>query len=180
MNKQKIAYLKAFAAECSLYFVNFFGALCIGLLCSILFDIPMKFIRVIDYDLGHFITHFTVMCITLYLRSYRKGYHTNTRTYTFSLRKTALSIFVIFSIQILLVLILGVNKGGHAVYVAGPSRWLANYILTLANVTGTNQYTMYCHYNWVFMLLADVCIYLPIMLAGEYLGAKRNVKSQES
>ncbi len=143
------------------YFVDFFMAVIIGLGISILLNIPMKFIRVINMDLGAFIVHLLSMCVALYIRSYRRGYHRNTRTYTFQCKKALLFVGIVFAVQIALTLIIR----GHAVYISGPTVWLTNYIFPTADSA---------NYNWLFMLLADVFIYAPIMILGEYSGAKRN------
>ena len=87
---------------------------------------------------------------------------------------------MVFAVQILLVLIFGVRNGGHAVYIAGPSRWIANYLLALLNPSDDRLYATYCQLQWSLMLLIDIFVYAPIMVFGEYLGAKRNVKETQS
>jgi len=114
-------------------------------------------------DLGAFIVHFLSMCIVLYIRSYRRGYHTNTRTYTFEPKKAALFVSIVFAIQIALTILIG----GHGVYISGPTFWLNNYIFPTANNAG---------YDWPFMIGADILIYAPIMILAEYFGGKQNRK----
>lgn len=174
--KLNLRRVQDFFKEFGYYFVNFFMSVIIGFGFTLLLDLPMKFIRAIPIDLGHFIVHFLGMCIALYIRSYQRGYHQNTRTYSFRFKKALLLVATIFAAQILIVSILGIKNGGHAVYIAGPSRWLAEYILYLRHPDPSEQYAMYCLLNWLFMLLLDIFVYAPIMLLGEYLGAKRNSK----
>lgn len=152
------------------YFVDFFMSVIVGLGIVILLNIPMKFMRVINIDLGAFIVHFLSMCIVLYIRSYRRGYHTNTRTYTFAPKKAALFVSIVFAIQIALTLLIG----GHGVYISGPTFWLASYILPAADRAITDGRSMIACYDWLLMILADILIYAPIMIIGEYLGAKKN------
>ena len=170
--------LKAFFKEFGYYLVNFFMSVLIGLGISILLDIPTKFIKTINIDLGHFIAYFLGMCIALYVRSYQQGYHQNTRTYTFQFKKTLLYVGIVFAVQIALIFIIG----GHAVYISGPTYWLASYVLPAADRATIEGRLMIAGYDWLFMILADVFIYAPIMILGEYLGAKRNVEevAQES
>ena len=164
--------LKALFKEFSYYLVNFFISVIIGLGISILLDIPMKFIKTINIDLGHFIAHFMGMCIALYTRSYRQGYHQNTSTYTFQLKKVLLYVGIVFAVQIALLLIIG----GHTVYISGPTVFLTSYVLPAADRTIAEGRLMIAGYDWLFMILADFFIYAPIMILGEYLGAKQNVK----
>lgn len=172
--KERINYLKEKIKEFSYYPVDFFMSVLIGLGISILLDLPIKFARNINPDLGHFIVHFLGMCIALYIRCYRRGYSANRYTYSFQLKKIILYIGLVFVVQILLVLILGVKNGGHAVYVAGPSRWLAIYTLALCHSANIYEYTIFIRLNWLFMILLDILIYAPIMIIGEYLGIKEN------
>lgn len=166
--------MKEHLKKFSYYLVDFFMSVLIGLGISILLDMPMKFIQVIDIDLGHFIVHSLSTCIVLYIRCYRRGYHTNHSTSTFRFRKALLYVAMVFISQVILVLILGVKNGGHAIYIAGPSRCLASYVLALINPSKNMQYAIYCQLNWSFMLLIDIFIYAPIMILGEYWGDKQN------
>ena len=170
------ANLKPFLNEFSYYLVNFFMSLLIGFGLSILLDLPMKFIQKLNIDLGHFVIHILGMCIALYIRGYQKSYNANQSTYTFCFKKTLMFVFLVFAVQTLLVLILGVRNGGHAIYVVGPSRSLANYIQTLMKTNITNQYLIYKQLNWTFMIVTDIFIYAPLMIAGEYFGAKKSGK----
>ena len=162
--------IKNFPKGLGYYFVDFFISIIIGLGIVILVNIPMKFIRTINMDLGAFIVHFLGMCICLYIRSYRRGYHTNTKTYTFGLKKATLLVGILFVIQITLILIIR----GHAVYITGPTVWLTSYILPAADRTMSEGKSMIAGYDWLFMLLFDTLIYAPIMIFGEYRGAKQN------
>ena len=152
------------------YFIDFFMSVIIGLGIIILVNIPMKFIRTLNMDLCGFIIHLLSMCIVLYIRSYRRGFHTNTKTYTFKFKKAILFVGFVFVIQIALILIIG----GHAVYITGPTIWFANYILPTADRITTEGRSVIEAYDWLFMFLADIFIYAPIMILGEYRGAKQN------
>ena len=163
---------KTLPTEFSYYLVDFFMAVIIGLGVSILLDIPMKFMRVINMDIGAFIVHFLSMCIVLYIRSYRRGYHRNTQTYTFEPKKAALFVGIVFAVQIVLIFIIG----GHAVYLSGPTVWFTSYILPAADRAVAEGRAMIAGYNWIFMILADIFVYAPIMILGEYWGDKQNQK----
>lgn len=153
------------------YFVDFFMSVIVGLGIVIIANIPMKFMRVINMDLGGFIVHLLSMCIVLYIRSYRRGYHTNTRTYTFAPKKAVLFVAIVFAIQIALTILIG----GHGVYISGPTFWLTTYILPAADRAAAENSAMIAGYDWLFMILADIFVYAPIMILGEYFGAKKNV-----
>lgn len=162
--------IKGFLNGFSNYFVDFFLSVIVGLGIVIIANIPMKFMRVINMDLGGFIIHFLCMCIVLYIRSYRRGYHTNTRTYTFEPKKAVLFVAIVFAIQISLTILIG----GHGVYISGPTFWLTSYILPTADRAVADGRSMIAYYDWLFMILADILIYAPIMIFGEYFGAKKN------
>ena len=168
--------IKEWLNKFSYYLVTFFMSVIIGLGLSIILDLPLKFLRVVNIDLGHFIVQFLGMCIALYIRSYSRAYYANTHTYTFSLKTALISVGLVFVVQILLVLILGVKNGGHAVYIAGPSRWLSTYVLELIKPIGEVRYATYCQLNWSLMLLLDILVYAPIMVLSEYWGDKKNCK----
>ena len=77
-----------------------------------------------------------------------------------------------FAVQILVILLIS----GHAVYVSGPTVWLSLFILPDSYVTTPKGQLIIIGYDWMFMLLADILIYAPIMILGEYLGDKQNKK----
>ena len=158
--------------EFSYYLVDFFMSVLIGLGISILLNVPMKFIRVIDIDLGSFVVHFLSMCIVLYVRSYRRSYSANTHTYCFQIKKALLYIGITFAVQMLLTIIIG----GHAVYISGPTFWLMSFVFPDLDRTMAEGRAMLAGYDWLFMILADILIYAPIMILGEYLGDKQNKK----
>lgn len=164
--------IKVFLKGFGNYFVDFFMSVIIGLGVVILLTIPMRFMRVINTDLGAFIIHLLSMCIALYTRNSSRGYHRNTRTYTFQPKKVLLFVVIVFAVQSALILIIG----GHAVYISGPMVWFSSYVLPAADRTIAEGRSMIAGYDWLFMLLADIFIYAPIMILGEYFGAKQNTK----
>ena len=52
---------RKFIKELSEYFVDFFMSLLIGFGITLLLNLPLKFIRTIDVDLGSFVIHFICM-----------------------------------------------------------------------------------------------------------------------
>lgn len=176
MPEENKKHIKDNLKEFSYYFVDFFMSVLVGFGLVLLLNIPMKFIRTFNIELGEFIIHFLGMCIALYVRCYRRGYSTNKYTHTFQIKKVILFVALVFVAQVLLVLILGVKNGGHAVYIAGPSRHLAGYVLPLCK-TNLPQNAIFVRLNWLFMIGLDVLVYAPIMIIGEYLGTKASAKS---
>lgn len=169
---ENVPKFKALLKDFSYYLVDFFISVLIGLGVAIVLNIPMKFLRLTNIDLCGFIVSILSMCISLYMRSYSRSYNANTRTYTFQLKRALLCIAMTFAAQILLVIIIG----GHAVYVSGPTVWLTLSILPDAFRTTLKGRMMIAGYDWMFMLLADILIYAPIMILGEYFGDKQNKK----
>ena len=172
MAEQNSFNFKESFKEFGYYLVNFFLSILIGLGVMILLDVPMKFIKGFPINLGHFIIHFFGMCIALYIRSYHQGYDQNTRTYTFQLKKTIIYVGIVFAVQAALILIIG----GHAIYITGPTTSLTSYLLPAVDTTTISGALKLTGYNWLFMILADVFIYAPIMVISEHFGAKRNLE----
>ena len=52
------------------YFVNYFAGVGVGLLISVVCNIPLRFIKIINIDLALFIVGFVGMSITLFGRSW--------------------------------------------------------------------------------------------------------------
>ena len=153
------------------YFVNYFAAVGIGLLVSIICNIPLRFINIINTDVGLFIVGISGMGITLFRRCYGQGYNANSHTYTFKLKTTLLFVGMVFVVQISLSLLIG-----HTVYISGPTHWLAFYILSVINPTLVNAKKMLLGIDWSLLLIADVFVYAPIMIFAERLGAKHHNK----
>lgn len=171
-DNQNAQNLKSLMKESSYYIIDFFMSVLIGLGVTILLNIPMKFLKIINIDLGGFIIHILSMCIALYKRSYSRSYNANTRTYTFHFKKALLYIGMAFAAQILLTIIIG----SHAVYISGPTVFLSSFVFPGFDRTMAEGRLMIAGYDWLFMILADILIYAPIMILGEYLGDKQNKK----
>ncbi len=173
--------IKEWLNKFSYYLVTFFMSVIIGLGLNILLDLPLKFLRVVNIDLGHFIIHFLGMCIALYIRSYSKAYNANPHTYTFSLKTALISIGLVFVVQILLTLVLTLNvkNMGHAVYISGPTVWLSSYILYPLNLGTESLYSANLQLNWLLLFIFDILVYGPIMVLGEYLGYRKNRQESE-
>ena len=156
------------------YFINFYAGIGMGLLVTCALIIPIRFLKIIDDGLGSFITGIIPMLIMLYTRSWQKGYHANSATYTFDFQKVCLSVVMTFGVQILLALLLA-----PTVYISGPPAWLSDYFTSPMLTEG--EYGIALH-DWLLMLAADVFLYAPVMVIGEYLGAKKHnndFKTQE-
>jgi len=169
---ENIPKFKILLKDFGCYLVDFFMAVLIGLGITVVLNLPMKFIKAINIDLGSFTVQFLSMCYVLYARSFTRSYNANTRTYNFQLKKALQCIAMTFAVQILLVIIIG----GHAVYVSGPTVWLSSYLFPELDRATREGRLLIAGYDWMFMLLADVLIFAPIMILGEYLGDKQNKK----
>jgi len=166
---------KALLKDFGYYLVDFFISVLIGLGVAIVLNVPMKFLKLSNIDLCSFIVSILSMCIALYIRSYSRSYNANTRTYTFRLKRALQCIAMTYAVQIAVILLIS----GHAVYVSGPTCWLSLFILPDSYVTTPKGQLIIAGYDWMFMLLADLLIYAPIMVLGEYLGDKQNKKEIE-
>ncbi len=159
--------MKNFLKHFETHFVIFFAALAFGLLVSVLCNIPLKFMEGINVNIGNFVTGIIATISTLFILSFKEGYHFK----EFKIKIIILSILTLFILQFILVAIFG-----HAVYISGPTVFLARYVLAVVNPELINGKEMLENYRLLFMLLADFVVYLPIILFGEFLGAKKHKK----
>lgn len=150
------------------YFIDLAAGIGIGLAGCLILGIPFTFFRDINMNIVHFLFGIPVMCVTLYRRSFRRGYHTNSRTYLFSLKKSVQYIGICIAAQSLVVVLLG----AHAVYVTGPTYWITDILFPSAFRSETGGNFLWEGHDWLLMFLADVFVYGPIMIYGEYVGCK--------
>ena len=170
MRTPTIQNWKDFFREFVPYWITFAAGIGIGLLITCLCVIPIRFLRITNEYLIHFVIGTIFTIIPMFRRSWRKGYHTNCYTYSFDIKKSLLYIVAVLIIQIIFALLLS-----PTVYIAGPTAWLSDYFTSAAVVSG--KYAVYIH-DWILMLAADIFIYCPCMILGEYWGSKKNKKAE--
>ena len=112
------------------------------------------------------------MCITLYRRGFRRGYHANSHIYNFCVKTSARNFAISVALQALIVVVLG----AHAVYVTGPTYWITDTLFPAASRATTGSHFLREGYDWLLMFLADGLLYGPIMIYGEYIGSKERKK----
>lgn len=164
-NNDRIEKLKQLLKDIVPYFINFAFGIGVGLAVAVICAVPLRFIG-INTNIGSFFVSFIAMITGLFLRSWRMGYSGNSRTYTFSLRKAIKLAALCFAVQAVLALLIT-----PTVYIAGPTAWLETYLLNPHGVSGIYGVTVY---GWLFMFLADGLVYGPLMVYGEYAGAKKH------
>ena len=155
--------IKGFVKKFAPYFVNYFAGIGMSLLFVVALNIPMRFLK-LGTPVAYFLVGALGAVITMYVLSFRKGYNSNSRTYKYRHKEVLMYIACVFAVQIVLTLLIG-----PAVYIAGPTMWVDEYIGNVINTTPLVS-------NWILMLLADIFLYTPAMLYGEYRGAKEHLK----
>lgn len=171
MQENKKTLKQIFLYDSGYYISTFaFGILC-SVFASVIIDVPLKFIRVINIDMACFIVGLLAMGCFLVWRSSVIAYNASIYSYKFSLKRAVAHIAVIFLLQIVLTVLLG-----HAVYIEGPTFRLANFVLSRVAPYADYTSPVYAKYHWLFMLAADIFIYAPLMVYGEYRGAKAHLK----
>ena len=154
------------------YFVDFATSIGIGLLVALVLGVPFAFFRDVPMDIVHFVFGLFGMCVALYRCCFRRGYHANSCTYSFSLKKAAQYTGICFAVQTLLIMLIG----AHALYVTGPTYWITETLFPSAVRSVMGDHFWYEGYDWLLMFLADGLLYGPIMLYGEYVGSKERKK----
>lgn len=161
--KQKVS---ALFREFFPYFITLYAGIGMGLLVTIVCEIPLGFLKILDGSLARFLTGIIPALILLFIRSWRKGYQSNSATHRFKFRNVCLLIGMTFGVQILLSLLIA-----PTVYISGPAAWLSDYFSSSLLTSG--EYPIALH-DWLLMLSSDVFLYAPTMMIGEYLGAKKH------
>ena len=116
-------------------------------------------------NLTSFFIGMTSLMIALLLLFYKDG---------FRHKKFQLKLFLLSELTLLLLLIIVIYFIGRAVYISGPTDYLARYILYLTNPSMINGKIMLNQYCMILMICAYVFLYAPIILIAEYMGVKRS------
>ena len=156
--------MKNFLKTFERLFVYYFASMGISLLAIILLDIPMKFLLGDNFsDLTEFFISALSLVISLFILFYRDGFQN---------KKFDLKLFLFSELMLLVLLIVVIHFIGRAVYISGPTDYLARYILYKVNPTLINGKVMLNKYCLVLMICAYVFLYAPLIVIAEYVGAK--------
>lgn len=160
--------LKTFERIC----VYYFASMGISLLVSILLNTPMKLLLGDKFnDLTEFFISIFPLIISLFVLFCIDGYRT---------KKLELKLFALSELILLVLLIVVIYFIGCAVYISGPTDYLAWHILYKVNLTLINGKVMLNQCCMVLMICSFVFLYAPLMLIAEFLGVKiRNKQFQK-
>lgn len=143
--------------------VFYFASMLISLFTSIVLNIPLKFLIPNYNNLTNFIVGILSLCIALFSIFFYEGY----KTKKFELKSLLISLgFLLCVVTIVSTLI------GHAVYISGPTVYLADYILHLKEPMKIFDPIIVNRCCLYLMLLAFILVYAPLMLIANYLGIK--------
>ena len=147
-------------------FAYYFMSMGISLLAGIVLNLPIKMVFGAYTDLTAFLIGFICVCVSLFLLWYRDGYHATHLDIKPLLRSAA----VLLALLIIITLCIG-----HAIYISGPTDYLADCILYKVNPHLINGKAMYSRLCLWLMIGVFVCIYTPLMVLGKYCGHKRKL-----
>ena len=145
-------------------FAYYFISMGISLLVGILLNFPIKMVFCAYTDLTAFFVGFVCVCISLFILWYRDGYHST----NLEIKPLLLSAGILLALLIVITLLIG-----RAIYISGPTDYLAYYILHKANPHLINGKVMHNRLCLWLMTGAFVFVYMPLMVLGKYLGFKR-------
>lgn len=148
--------------SCAVILIASYG---MGLLISVLLNIPFGLIIGHTSDLADFFSGITATVITIFILSCKDGCH----THKFIFNKLLLSMILAFLTQCLLVFVFG-----HALWFSGPTVHLAGYFLEVTKSSAINLKETLEIYRWILMVIAFVFVYAPLMFLGEYAGTKKH------
>ena len=166
-SKPARAIFKQYEACCIMLYASF-G---IGLLVDLIINIPLGLAIGYTNSLLENLIYFGATWLALFVLSYRDG----RQNYQFKLGRLSLCLFLTLATQVVLVLIIG-----HAIYLSGPAIVFDDYALNVFNPISVRSYVVSETYKWILMFAADLLVYVPTMILGEYLGARKHNKEFEN
>ena len=151
--------------------VSCFGILylsfAVGLVVELIINLPLGLIVGHTGSLLQDILCAAAVLIALFVLSYRDG----RQNYQFKLGRLLIALLLTLVTQVVLVTVFG-----HAVWFSGPTVSFAFRALDIYNPISVPSKTVLEMYKWGFMLAAFVIVYTPLMILGEYLGARKHKK----
>ena len=148
-------------------FVIYFSSMLVSVLIGVLLNIPLKLIIKNYNELTSFIVGIISAIITMAILSFIDG--SRVKKYEFK--------YLILSSAILLVLLIIITSIiGRAVYISGPTNYLAHYIVDMVEKSLISEKILLNRCCLVLMIIAYIFLYTPIILIAEYLGVKKRIK----
>jgi len=161
--------MKSFLKTFERVFVYYFASMGASVLIGVLLNVPMKlFLGNKFNDFTSFIVGIISLLISMFVLFYIDGY----RTKKFELKRFLISELILLSLLIVVIYIIG-----RAIYISGPTDYLAWHILDKVNPTLINGKAMLNKYCLVLMISAYVVLYAPLILIAEYLGCKSKLNN---
>jgi hypothetical protein len=150
-------------------FVYYFAAMGLSLLISVLLNIPIKILMGDKFSsLTSFYISILPLILSLFVLFCVDGY--KTKQFEFKL-------FLFSEIILLILLAVVVYFIGRAVYISGPTDYLARHIIYKVNHTVINGKALLNNYCMGLMIFAYLLLYSPLMLIAEYTGTRIRDKS---
>ena len=140
----------------------------IGIEVDFITNIPLGLIFGRTDNLLNYLLYFISVPITQFIVSYQDG----RLNYQFKLGRLLIALALTLATQCLLAVIIG----GHAVYFSGPAIIFSRRLLDIYNPVSVPTRTVLDTYEWLLMFASYLLVYLPTIVLGEYLGAKKHKK----
>lgn len=161
--------MKNFLKTFERVFVYYFASMGASVLIGVLLNVPMKLLLGNKFDdFASFLIGIISLLISMFVLFFIDGY----RTKRFELKR-----FLISELMLLSLLIVVIYFIGRAIYISGPTDYLAWHILKKVNPTLINGKAILNKYCLVLMISAYVVLYAPLMLIAEFLGCKSKVNN---
>ncbi len=156
-------FLKVFDRVFAYYFIS----MGIFMLVCILLDFPIKMLFHGKSALTDFFIGIISVCITLFVLCYRDGYHST----KLEMKPFALSVCLLLVLLIVITCLMGLI--GPAIYISGPTNTLAHHIVDQAGLYLMERKAALYWYCPLFMTIAYISLYAPLMILGKHFGFKR-------
>lgn len=139
-----------------------------GLIISIVLSLPIGLILGESSNLADALVALLGTLITVFLSSCKKGYYFS----RFKFSQLFIGIILTFATQIILVLM------GHSAWFSGPAMFWGSYLFEVINPEAVVRWNVHGvtieNYRWIFVIALYWFAYVPLMILGKYLGAKKS------
>ncbi len=160
--------MKRFLKALEGIFVIYFASMGLSLLASTLLNIPLKFI-IKDYNnLTNFLVGIIGLIIAMFALSFIYGYKAN---------KLEIKPFLCAAVTFLILLIIVISFIGRAVYISGPTDYLASYIVDNLSSTFATEKQLLNQRCLIYMVCAYIVLYMPTIIIAKLVGV--NIKKQQ-
>lgn len=163
--------MKNYLTKLGTYALDYIAAMWVGLLVCMIGLYPIEIIFELT-DLAELIVRALLCAVTttvwLFISAHRIGY----KSKAFEFPTVIAALLTVFVLQQVLSVVTD-----YAIYIAGSTEYFARAVWFGNRVTGLE---VPAHVKYLCLLALDLLLFIPAILAGEYLGSKKRRKDRDA